>query len=125
MTPWSKEEVDEVANLLRTFNGADEVCARMNCAPDELDDMCLDAFKVPFEQARVVFAAIGRSELRQTLMDKALSGDMKALDMLARSELGMGAVEVRSRHIAKDEDGDADADDAFLAAIVANAATST
>ena len=116
---WSDEEVTEVAGLLRTFNGADEVCACLNCSPDDLDDLCLDAFNVPFEQAQMVFAAIGRSELRQKLMNEALSGNTRALEMLAREQLGMGAVEVRARQIAKDKDGDVDGDeDAFLAAII-------
>jgi hypothetical protein len=121
---WSPDEVAQVATLLRTFNGADEVCACLKCNPDELDDLCIAAFGVPFEQAQTVFAAIGRAELRQVLMQQAIDGNMKALDMLARSELGMGAVEVRAKHIAKDGDGDTDGDeDAFLAAIVANAAS--
>lgn len=118
---WSPEEVAEAASLLRTFNGADEVCARLICAPEDLDSLSQDAWGVDFEQAKMVFAAIGRSELRQTLMAKALDGDMRALDMLARAELGMGAVEVRAKHIAKNtdnEDGDDGDEDAFLAAII-------
>lgn len=121
---WNEEQVAEVASLLRTFNGADEVCACLKCNPDDLDDLCIDAFGVPFTQAQMVFAAIGRAELRQVLMQQALDGNIKALDMLARAELGMGAVEVRAKHIAKDGDGDADdGDEAFLAAIIAQSAT--
>jgi hypothetical protein len=123
---WSPNEIAEVAGLLRTFNGADEVCACMKCSPDELDDLSFDAFGCGFEQAKTVFAAIGRSELRQVLMGKALEGDMKALDMLARAYLGMGAVEVRAKHIAKqEEDGEDGSDDAFLAAVIANAASNS
>ena len=123
---WNDEQKAEAASLLRTFNGADEVCARLICSPDDLDSLAYDAWGVNFEQAKMVFAAIGRSELRQTLMEKALQGDMKALDMLARAELGMGAVEVRAKHIAKDTDEDGeDGDEAFLAAIIGASAANT
>ena len=117
---WTKEQVADVAELLSTFCGADEVCAVTVCAPEDLDANTMAAFGCTFEQAKSVFAAQGRATLRRQLMDEATSGNMKALEMLAREQLGMGAVEVRAKHIAKDGEEDDAGEDAFLAAIIGN-----
>lgn len=121
---WTDEQAAQVANLLTHFNGADEVCAMTETSPDDLDDNCRAAFGCTFEQAKVAFAARGRAQLRDALMAQAMSGNTKALEMLAREQLGMGAVEIRKKSIknAKDEEGDDGDDDAILAAFIANAA---
>jgi hypothetical protein len=115
---WDEKQQRNVADLLRQFNGADEVCAVTGCSPEELDDLSMEAFKCSFEQARSVFAAQGRAMVRQSLMQQALDGNMKAIDMICRNEMGMGPVESRARNMARDE-GDADVgeEDGFLALI--------
>lgn len=121
---WTEEQAAEVANLLMHFNGSDEVCAVTETNPDDLDDNAIAAFGCNFEQAKTAFAARGRAMLRDALMAQAMSGNTKALEMLAREQLGMGAVEIRKKSIknAKDEEGDDGTDDdAFLAAIIAGA----
>ena len=121
---WTEEQAAEVANLLTHFNGADEVCAMTETSPDDLDANALAAFGCNFEQAKTAFAARGRAMLRDALMAQAMSGNTKALEMLAREQLGMGAVEIRKKSIktAKDdEEADDGDDDAILAAFIANA----
>lgn len=118
---WDERQQKNVAELLRQFNGADEVCAVTGCSPEELDAFSMDAFKCTFEEARSVFAAQGRAMVRQALMQQALDGDMRAIDMICRSEMGMGPVESRARNIAKEGADDADEDDAFLTVIAGRA----
>lgn len=124
---WTEDQAAEVANLLQHFNGADEVCAMTETSPDDLDANAMAAFGCTFEQAKTAFAARGRAALRDALMAQAMSGNTKALEMLAREQLGMGAVEIRKKSIknAKDEEGDDGDDDAILAAFIANAARPT
>ncbi len=123
---WTEDQAAQVASLLMHFNGADEVCAMLETSPDDLDANAQAAFGCNFEQAKVAFAARGRAMLRDALMAQAMSGNTKALEMLAREQLGMGAVEIRKKSIknatTSDEEGDDGADDAFLAAIIAGAA---
>ena len=122
---WDEEQIKQVASLLMNFNGADEVCAMTETNPDDLDKNALGAFGCTFEQAKAAFAARGRAMLRDALMTQAMSGNTKALEMLAREQLGMGAVEIRKKSF-KGVDGDEEAgdgtdDDAILAAFIANA----
>ena len=120
---WTNDQRATVAELLTQFNGADEVCAVTKCPPEELDDYALDAFGCTFEQARAVFSARGRANIRRALMTEAMSGNTKALEMLAREQLGMGAVEIRKKSIKQqDEEAGSDDDDAILAAFIASAA---
>lgn len=115
---WDERQQKNVADLLRQFNGADEVCAVTGCSPDDLDALSEDAFKCSFEEARSVFAAQGRALVRQALMRQALDGNMKAIDMIAREQMGMGPVESRARNIAKTEETvDTSEEDGFLALI--------
>lgn len=94
---WSENDIEQARGLLMQFNGADEVCAVLDCKRDDLDKLCINAFGLDFEQSREKFAAIGRAMLRKELMTQAMSGNPKALDMLAREHLGMGPVEQRSK----------------------------
>ena len=119
---WDERQQKNVAELLRQFNGADEVCAVTGCSPDDLDDLSREAFKCTFDEARSAFAAQGRAMVRQALMQQALDGNMKAIDMICREQMGMGPVESRARNIAKAEGADdADEDDAFLTIIAGRA----
>lgn len=120
---WTDEQIDTVKNLLMNFNGASEVCAVLSCSADELDLYCLHAFNMDFNTTKDFYAARGRAALRQTLMDEALDGNVKALDMLAREQLGMGAVEIRKNRIKEGDDGDDD--EAYLAAVIASATRPT
>ena len=94
---WTPQDAEQVRGLLMQFNGAEEVCAVLNCWPSELDGLSREAFGMGFEEARAKFAAMGRAMLRKELMMQALGGNPKALDMLAREQLGMGPVEQRSK----------------------------
>lgn len=118
---WDGQQADNVRGLLTQFNGAEEVCAVMGCEEGELDGLCLAAFSMDFATAKATFSAQGRAMVRRTLMQQALDGNMKALDMLAREQLGMGAVETRRRVIQGDEEAKdaADGDDDFLAQLIA------
>jgi hypothetical protein len=78
---WTDEQAQQVAALLQQFNGADEVCSVTNCKPDDLDANARDAFGCDFEQAHAVFAVQGCAMLREALMEQALMGNVKALDM--------------------------------------------
>lgn len=118
---WDEQQADNVRGLLTQFNGAEEVCAVMGCEESQLDCLCIAAFHMDFATAKATFSAQGRAMVRRTLMQQALDGNMKALDMLAREQLGMGAVETRRRVIQSDEEAKADADDTdeFLAQLIA------
>lgn len=108
MIPWDEEQVDNVQGLLTQFNGPDEVCAVVGCDPSELDAQCDLAFGMDFETAMKTFAAQGRAYIRRALMQQAMEGNVKAIDMLAREHLGMGAIEQRERNkqaMKGDEDG--------------------
>ncbi len=112
---WDEKQKVTVSELLRQFNDADEVCAVTGCSPDDLDAFSQDAFNCTFEQAKSVFAAQGRAMVRQALMQQAMEGNIKAIDMLARAQLGMGPVESRAKTIAKgDEEQKADESVDFL-----------
>ena len=77
---WDEKQQKNVAELLRQFNGADEVCAVTGCSLEELDELSRDAFKCSFEKARSAFAAQGRAMVRQALMQKGVPGEIIFLD---------------------------------------------
>lgn len=106
---WTKEQADQVEGLLVQFNGASEVCAVMGCDVTELDGLCMQAFGMSFERSREKFAAVGRALLRKALMQQAIETGGRALDMLAREQLGISApTTTKGREGAK---ADADNDD--------------
>ena len=115
---WSEKDIEQVRGLLMQFNGPDEVCAVLGCEPADLDALCLDAFGLDFEGARTKFAAMGRAMLRKELMMQALNGNPKALDMLAREQLGMGPVELRGKASAAQEAAGDSEEEVQLARIV-------
>ncbi|MBR3384042.1 MAG: hypothetical protein IKG69_02350 [Atopobiaceae bacterium] len=108
---WNEDEVQQVVGLLTTFNGADEVCAVLGCRKSQLDRLSRAAFGMRFELARKKFSGQGRAMVRKALFDQAMDGSAKALEMLAREQLGMGPVETRKRVTAKAE-GEREASDA-------------
>ena len=118
---WDEQQADNVRGLLTQFNGAEEVCAVMGCEESQLDGLCIASLHMDFATAKATFSAQGRAMVRRTLMQQALDGNIKALDMLAREQLGMGAVETRRRVIQGDEEAKdaADGDDDFLARLIA------
>ncbi|MBO7685572.1 MAG: hypothetical protein J6V72_04270 [Kiritimatiellae bacterium] len=95
---WSEQDAEQVRGLLMQFNGAEEVCAVLGCEECDLDGLSMGAFGLDFKSAKEKFAATGRAMLRKELMMQALNGNPKALDMLAREQLGMGPVEQRAKH---------------------------
>lgn len=94
---WSSQDAEQVRGLLMQFNGPEEVCAVLGCDQADLDELSIGAFGIGFAKAREKFAAMGRAMLRKELMMQALNGNPKALDMLAREQLGMGPVEQRGK----------------------------
>ena len=95
--PWTEDECKKVEGILTSFNGAEEVCAVMGCEPGELDARCLQSFGTEFEDLMERYHTVGRSKLRQALFEGAMNGNAKALDTLAREQLGSGPVETRRR----------------------------
>lgn len=92
---WTDEQADEARSLMEAFCTADEVCAAMGCGAERLDDLCRRAFGAPWAEASATLACAGRARLRRRLMADALDGNAKALDMLARQELGIDPVPSR------------------------------
>lgn len=96
-TRWTEEECERVVDVLTSFNGADEVCAVMGCDADELDRRCYQSFGESFADLMERYHTVGRVKVRQALFDSAMHGNAKALDTLAREQLGIGPVEVRRK----------------------------
>lgn len=82
---------------MEAFCEVSEVAATMGCEPGDLDGLCRDAFGHDASWCLSSFAAVGRARIRVTLMDEATSGNFKALDLVARDQLGMGPVESRRK----------------------------
>lgn len=104
---WNEQDIEQVVGLLTTFNGADEVCAVTDCDKSELDELSRAAFDMDFETAKEHYHAQGRAMVRKALFEQALEGSAKAMDMLAREQLGMGPVETRKRNMGAKEADDA------------------
>ena len=96
VTPWTEEEAGKVVKMLRSFNDADAVAAVMDVPVADLDTLCKEAFGSTFEEVRAKQSSVGRAELRGVLLDQALNGNAKALDMLAREQLDMDPVKRRT-----------------------------
>lgn len=96
VTPWTPEESDKVLVLLRAFNDAEAVAAVMGVPVGDLDTLCREAFGADFESTSAKEQAVGRAELRRVLLEQALGGNAKALDMLARDQLNMDPVKRRT-----------------------------
>lgn len=92
---WTDQEIRQVEGLLTQFNGRDEVCAVMGCAPADLDGLCMAAFGACFDEARDRFRAIGRAMLRRQQFSAAMDGDRSMLQTLGRYYLGQDPVEAR------------------------------
>jgi len=90
--PWDEKQVDEVERLLKAFNGPEAVAAVMDVPESALDRLCERAFGLDFAHAKAKFSAVGKANLRSTLYEQAVDGNAKALDMLAREQLGMDPV---------------------------------
>lgn len=114
---WTEQEAEQVQGLLTTFSGADEVCAVVDCDKADLDALCQDAFDMDFKCAQEHFAAQGRAMVRKALFEQALEGNAKAMDMLAREQLGLGPVETRKR-VAKEKEDDEHEQDASILKLI-------
>lgn len=110
---WTEFEMKQVEGLLTQFNGSEEVCAVMGCAPGELDGLCMDAFGVGFGEARDRHRAIGRAMLRRQQFCAAMDGDRSMLQTLGRYYLGQDPVESR-KDTAKAEEAAHDVPDNVL-----------
>ena len=109
-TPWTDDEREQVIGILTSFNGADEVCAVMGCEVADLDRRCYQSFGEPFADLMERYHTVGRVKVRQALFDSAMHGNAKALDTLAREQLGIGPVEMRRKlsDAGSDKPGDVD-----------------
>jgi hypothetical protein len=102
--PWDDEQKKQVAGLLSAFNNDPEtVCAVMDCQMVDLDMLCLEAFGVDFAGAAHKYELIGKARLKTALFRSAEGGNAKAIDMLAREHLGLGATLTRREKAARDE----------------------
>lgn len=106
MERWTEAEAQQVAEMLTQFCTPAEVAASVGCEESGLDALALDAFELPFSEVAEVYAAQGRALLRRSLFQQAMDGNIKAIDMLGREQLGLDPVE-RRRKVS-----DADSDDA-------------
>lgn len=95
VTAWSEEQAEQFCGLMQAFNAIDDVCAVMDCDIADLDGLCSKAFGLTFAQAEKKFHAQGRALIRKTMYKSALDGNTKALDMLAREQLGLDPVKSR------------------------------
>lgn len=86
--PWDEDEADDVKGLLTSGSGADEVCAVTDCAPEDLDPLCMEAFGISFAEARQKFQTVGKAMFNKSLFEAACSGNAKAMDMYARTVMG-------------------------------------
>ena len=92
---WSEAQAEKVRELLVAFNGPVEVCAVMGVDPSVLDELCVATFGHDFAATQATFAAQGRAMVRRRIFAQAMDGDARCIDMLARSQLGLGPVEQR------------------------------
>lgn len=99
--PWTEEQAKTVKDMLTCFNDAEEVCAALECRRADLNWLCRQAFGEPFSTVRDRFHTVGRSLLRRAMFNAAIDGNAKALDTLAREQLGTGPVETRRKQAAK------------------------
>lgn len=84
---WTDEQKDQVRGLLTRFCDAAEVCAVMDCATDDLDGLCRDAFGADFKSTMDRFSAQGRALLKKAQFDLAVNGDRGMLQVLGREQL--------------------------------------
>ena len=99
--PWTEEQAKTVKDMLTCFNGPEEVCAAMECKRSDLNWLCRQAYGESFAATMERFHTVGRSLLRRAIFNAALEGNAKAVDTLAREQLGTGPVETRRRQAAK------------------------
>lgn len=93
--PWSDEGKEQVTGLLRSFSGADEVCAVMGCATADLDALCKAAFGMSFDAYKDQQWAVGRALLNKAMMDSALSGTPKSIELMMRKYGDLDPVVIR------------------------------
>ncbi len=101
---WDEGQAKQVEGLLTAFNGDREtVCAVMDCADGDLDALCMDAFGIDFDACVHKFELIGKARLKSALFKSAEGGNAKAIDMLAREHLDMGATLTRKQSLKMQE----------------------
>ena len=99
--PWTEEQAKTVKDMLTCFNDAEEVCAALECRRSDLNWLCRQAFGEPFSAVRDRFHTVGRSLLRRAMFNAAIDGNAKALDTLAREQLGSDPIVARRKQAAK------------------------
>lgn len=100
---WSDEGKEQVTGLLRSFSGAAEVCAVMECAEADLDVLCKSAFGCGFEAYKDRQWAVGRALLNKAMMDSAISGTPKSIELMMRKYGDLDPVVIRHERKAKEK----------------------
>lgn len=81
-------EPAEVKSMFKCFCSIDDVCKAHKVTERELDEFCVESFKMPLEEAAEVFAAQGRADLHRAQVDAALDGNNSMLLLLGKQYLG-------------------------------------
>ncbi len=92
---WSDEDKEQVTGLLRSFSEAPEVCAVMDCEEADLDALCKAAFGRSFEEYRDRQQSVGRALLNKAMMDSAISGTPKSIELMMRKYGDLDPVVIR------------------------------
>lgn len=93
--PWSEDDAEQVTGLLRSFSGPKEVCAVMDCAEADLDALCRAAFGRSFDAYKDQQWAVGRALLNKAMMDSAISGTPKSIELMMRKYGDLDPVVIR------------------------------
>jgi hypothetical protein len=99
--PWSDDDKEQVRGLLRSFSADAEVCAVMDCEPRDLDGLCRAAFGKGFEAYQRQQQAVGRALLNKAMMDSAISGTPKSIELMMRKYGDLDPVAARQARAAK------------------------
>ena len=105
---WTDEQKDQVKSLLTRFCDASEVCSVLDCAQDELDGLCLEAFGADFAATMEKYSAQGRAMLKRAQFDLALEGDRTMLQVLGRDRLGQESAAYHPRQTKSEGKQEAD-----------------
>lgn len=98
--PWSDDDKEQVTGLLRSFSDAKEVCAVMDCAEGDLDTLCKEAFGRSFDEYKDRQWSVGRALLNKAMMDSAIAGTPKSIELMMRKYGDLDPVVIRHERAA-------------------------
>ena len=86
MHEWSDEDIENVKGLLESGNGADEVCAVMDCEEKDLDRLCKAAFGRDFAATEKKYGLVGLAKVRMSRFKLGtVDGNPKMLEICSRT----------------------------------------